>query len=435
MQSFPPEKVVDNFTGIVRWISEIPIDPGEPEIFNYSVKMCDSGKYLPVGCYDRNGGAGLTREQAYRAALGEAVERYCCSVYFRDELLFGPAKEVSRHARLFGPPDMALFHEQQRGTIRYPEYTEELPISWTRAYSLTKREPVLVPASMTFIPYYPFFQQGGEQNVGPGITTGQASAFNYMEAALRGVYEIVERDAFMITWSARLTVPRINIGSSPKLAKTFEERFSRPNLRYSFHSLATDTGIPSILCIVVDDDRDPPMICTGGASHADAEKAALKALVEAVQTREWAKYMGRRREPFVFESDYSNMDDFDKHVLLYAYGNMEPSIEFLTGSPSEMSFSDFEQPQFSSAKDEFCHVRGRVEGLGYEVVLTDLTTCDVRQCGYRAVKMFISQMQQLEGEYSHRMLGGRRLYEVPGKLGYSVRPAFETLNPDPHPYP
>src|ERR1700737_904744 len=113
------------------------------------------------------------------------------------------------------------------------------------------------------------------------------------------------------------------------------------------------------------------------------------------------------------------MDDFDKDVLLYAYGTMEPSIEFLTASPSETNFSDFEQLRLASAKDEFRHVRGRLEGLGYEVVLTDLTTCDVSQCGYRAVKMFVSQMQQLEGEFSHRMLGGRRLYEVPGKLGYS----------------
>ena len=435
MSAISADRVIDSLTGIVRWVSDIPLDPGEPEIFNYSSKMCDSKKYFPVGCYDRNGGAGLTREAAYRAALGEAIERYCCSVYFHDEMLLGPAQDVAKNARVFGPDQMALFHPNQHSRIRYPVYTEDLALCWTSGYSLTRREPVLVPACVTYIPYYPFYRDRGEQTVGPSITTGQASAFSYRDAALRGVYEIVERDAFMITWLNRLAVPRIKIESDAKVARIYKERFAKPYLQYTLHSLATDLGIPCVLCVLIDWQKDPPMICTGGAANLSAEQAGVKALVEAAQTREWAKFLGKQKPPFVFESDYSNIDDFDKHVLLYAYGDMLQAMEFLIQSPREVSFDELNGHDALSLEEQFTIVRGAIESRGYEIAMVDLTTSDVRDCGYRVVKAFVSGMQQLEGEYTHRLLGGRRLYEIPGKLGYAIQPSFESLNSDPHPYP
>lgn len=428
------DNVIDNTTGIVRWVSEIPLEPGEPEIFNFSVKMCDSSRFFPLGCYDRNGGAGLTPEEAYRAAVGEAIERYCSSAFWPDQLLLGSYDEVQQQGRALGPDDIALFHPEQKSTIRYPWFTRDRRIAWTRGYSLTRREAILVPACLTYVPYAPFLREQGEETIGPSITTGQACAFSYRDAALRGIYEIVERDAFMITWMNRLPVPRIDPESSPAVGKIFRERFARPNLRYLLYSMATDLGIPSVLCVVIDEQRDPPMICTGGASNLDPERAAVKSLVEAAQTREWAKFMGYEKKPVIIESDYSNLDEFDKHVRLYAYGNMLPAIEFLLRSEPQLSLRDLE-PKLPAAADDLRRVADAIESQGYEILMVDLTTPDVWDCGYRAVKMMIPQLQQLEGDHTHRLLGGRRLYEVPGRIGYDVACSFSSLNPDPHPYP
>lgn len=51
------------------------------------------------------------------------------------------------------------------------------------------------------------------------------------------------------------------------------------------------------------------------------------------------------------------------------------------------------------------------------------------------MKVFIPGMQQIEGDHTHRLLGGRRLFEVPRKLGYPVASSIDELNIDPHPYP
>ena len=209
--TFDPERAIDPVTGIVRFVSEIPLEAGEPEIFNYSVKMCDSRRFFPVGCYDHNGGAGLTREQARMAAVGEAIERYCSSVYFPDELLLSARSELDDRTRAIAPGDIALFHPEQRGAIGYAWFTDQTRLSWTRGYSVTRNAPVLVPACLTYVPYHPFWGDCGEETIGPSITTGQAAGANYRDALLGGIYEIVERDAFMITWLNRLPVPRIII--------------------------------------------------------------------------------------------------------------------------------------------------------------------------------------------------------------------------------
>jgi ribosomal protein S12 methylthiotransferase accessory factor len=59
----------------------------------------------------------------------------------------------------------------------------------------------------------------------------------------------------------------------------------------------------------------------------------------------------------------------------------------------------------------------------------------VAETGFRVVKVFIPGMQQIEGDHTHRLLGGRRLFEVPRRLGYPAAAHIAELNPDPHPYP
>lgn len=434
----PPEHaarhVVDRETGIVRWISEVPVEPGEPEIFNYSVKMCESGRYFPIGCYDSNGGAGLTREAGYRAALGEAVERYCSSVYFPDELNLATLADMERHGRALTPAEIALFHPAQRDAIQYSWFDDDTPLAWTQACSLTRRQPVWLPACLLYVPYYPFLHRRGERTIGPGISTGQASGRSLHAAVLSGLYEVVERDAFMISWLHRLPLARIDIQSSRRVWQVFEDRFERPFLRYALFRMASDVEIASILCLVVDESRDPVMVCAGGASHLDPETAALKALTEAVQTRQWAIFMGKRDEPMVIEPDYSNISDFENHVFLYGYGDMLASVSFLLDSENEIAFSDLPRRATGSPREDLRHAIAAVEAVDCEIMLADLTTPDCAACGYTVVKVFIPMMQPLNGDHRHRFLGGRRLYTIPQALGYSAG-GIETLNPDPHPYP
>jgi ribosomal protein S12 methylthiotransferase accessory factor len=92
-------------------------------------------------------------------------------------------------------------------------------------------------------------------------------------------------------------------------------------------------------------------------------------------------------------------------------------------------------PAFLQGKNCIAALQRHLAELGHEMYAVDLTTPDVASCGYFVVKVLIPSLQPLEGDHSHRFLGGNRLYTLPERLGYPGERSFESLNPLPHPYP
>jgi ribosomal protein S12 methylthiotransferase accessory factor len=434
MRTGRPLSPVDHRTGLIRWVFDIPIEPGEPRIFNAAVKMADTTQYNPQPCYDNNGGSGLTRDQAHRAAIGEGLERYCCSVFDASDLVCGSVADVSREHVLRRPDEFALFHPEQPG--RQPLPDAHTPIAWTWGWSFGHACPVLVPACLVYMPYFPCFREQGEQVAGPAVSTGLACATSLEEATLKGIYELVERDAFTIVWSNRLPVPQVDIESHPTLRALYRERLQRDGLRYVLLRTTTDLPLPSFLCLLIDDRRTPPMICAGGATGLDPVRAAAKAMTEAVQTREWAKFLGGRGKTFQFASDFSDVREFEDHVALYGYGDMLHAVAFLTES-DQARLSDCWHDE--STGDPVRDLEKTVHLLathGLDTVALDLTTRDVADCGYHVARAMIPELQPLDADYQHRFLGGHRLYDVPRRLGYFSAPTtIDMLNPYPHPYP
>jgi ribosomal protein S12 methylthiotransferase accessory factor len=70
-----------------------------------------------------------------------------------------------------------------------------------------------------------------------------------------------------------------------------------------------------------------------------------------------------------------------------------------------------------------------------EAIVVDITTEDLRELGFYAVKTLIPEAQPLNFGPA-RYLSGPRLYQVPARLGYTGGLTGEAgLNPLPHPFP
>jgi ribosomal protein S12 methylthiotransferase accessory factor len=428
-----PTSPIDERTGLIRWVFDLPIEPGEPKIFNASVKMADTERYAGVPCYDSNGGSGLTAELARGAAVGEGLERYCASLCDPAALVFGSARALADRYTLCPPEAYALFHPEQ--TLPFPHFDDTVPLAWVTGYSLTHHRPTLVPACLVYIPYFPHFP--GEQSIGPAVSSGMACAKTYEEALLKGLCEAIERDAFVITWLNRLSAPEVDFTAHPQLDALYHQRLQSADLHYRLIEMTTDLSVPSFLCLLVDERRETPMICAGGASHLDPVMAAQKALLEAVQTREWAKYLGQSRS-FERRADFSNVRTFEEHVALYAFGNMRTATAFLLDRNQPPPPLNVERPYRSggNAAQDLDYVLGLMTAAGLEVIALDLTTADVAQCGYCVTKVLVPGLQPLFADHQLRFLGGERLYETPRRLGYGAeRRTFDSLNPFPHPYP
>ena len=178
------------------------------------------------------------------------------------------------------------------------------------------------------------------------------------------------------------------------------------------------------------------MISAGGASSLDPEKAASKALIEAVQTREWAKFLGRTKKKYNFKSDFSDVRNFEDHVVLYAYGNMLQAIQFLLHNQNEINLNNIQNYATGNWSIDLKKTLEILSTKGLDVIALDLTSPDVAESGYYVVKIFISGLQPLHADHLQRFLGGNRLYEVPRLLGFSkTATTIEQLNNYPHLYP
>jgi ribosomal protein S12 methylthiotransferase accessory factor len=160
-----------------------------------------------------NSGAGLTQEMAASSAIGETIERSCCTIYDRRSLIISSYTKLQRAGMKAVPPhSFALFSGRQyaQDGFMYHRFTYDTEVSWTWGYSLVKKEPVLVPACLVYLPYR--YEHQGDL-IADGVSTGLCCAHSMAEAILGGLYEVIERDAIMIIWMNQLPCPRLNTSS------------------------------------------------------------------------------------------------------------------------------------------------------------------------------------------------------------------------------
>jgi ribosomal protein S12 methylthiotransferase accessory factor len=409
---------------------------GDPDVFVISATCGDITAYgFPKGVASRGSGAGLTYEIAYGAAIGEAVERYACSIMHPEDLLFGSYSEMCKQGRHPIPPhSWALLDPSQYERVSLSPFLEDTPIAWAPAESLTEHRDCLVPACMVYMPYSRAFDDRGEKIISYPISTGAACSHSRVDALLKGLCEVVERDAFIIMWRNRLPCPRVRIDEQSELYSIFHEKFARPGLEYTLVYTTLDLQIPSFFGILTDTRREWPMIFAGGAAHPDPVQAAHKTLIELAHGLKWMDYF--EYGPLPVEPGFRNVRSFEDRVRLYAFNDMREAFRFLWDHRTEIPLSSIPGLDTGDTRSNLHRCLDVLKEQGLQVVATDLTPVDVQECGFYVVRVMIPECEPLEGDHLIPFLGGQRWREVPYRLGLvSSKPTVGSINPYPHPYP
>lgn len=426
------EFTVSARTGIVRGISELTVEPDEPRIHCFGLEIADTSRYFPYPFSTHNSGAGLTHNSARMAALGEAMEHYCCSVQREENIIYGSYHELHNTYDMIHPQEFTLFSKNQYESegFRYRPFTGESPARWTWGYSLARKRPTLVPACFVYIPYY---FASNELPIGPSISSGLCCRGSFEDAVLYGIYEVIERDAFVITWLNALQPPRLIPKSSPLITEILRERFEICPAKCYLFDLPTDLPIHTVLAVLMDKITNCPAATVGLSCRADAEQASLKALIEAAQGRAFVRGWLRTHPQNPYQH-FEDIHNFNDHAFFYGRKESLDHLQFLLNSGKE-STCDKSAPE----GDVSAQVRTLVtefQNRNMDIVVVDLTLPDIEALGFYVVKVLIPGMQEVNAEYTYRFLGGQRLYTLPVSLGYKDTPATEKmLNKAPHPLP
>ncbi len=437
--TLPSESLVyDPLTGLVTFLGERECDPTDPEVFIVAAQSADlavlglaPGSQRIVGS-----GAGLSYDHAFWAAAGETVERYCATIVPTGDLLFGSYSELrQRNIPAAGPERWALFHASQFPALSIPAFTEDLRVAWVKGERLAGEGDCYIPACLTFLsPDASQYQSHGASLIGPSTSTGLACARSRLEATLKGLCEVIERDAFIIRWRGALPCTRVEIDPASSIHSVYRSKFVRPGLEYTIFETTLDLPFHSFLGVLRDTRHNPPRTLVGGACHPDAEKAVLKTLIELAQGFQWANHV--RSRTIELDADFSTITSFESRMELYVFGDQHHAFDFLFNHSESRLLSELPSEDRGDLGETLADAVSRLHGIGLDPVRVDMTSEDAESCGLAVVKVIIPECEGLEGDHRMQFLGGRRWRDVPVKLGLRKQAMnLEERNRQPHPYP
>ncbi len=432
-------RIISPRTGLISTLTASAEQPGEPRLPIYFATLGDLIHSPDLTAWYGTA-IGLTEEEAIGATVGEALERYALfnSGVRSKNLPRATYRQVAEQA--IDPLDFVHCSEAEYALaaelnlpLRPPSHETEY--TWTWAYSLTRRRPVLVPASQVC--------QGRRFEAAERFTfpssSGSALGQSRLQATLQGLYEVIERDAFTISWLHAFPAPQLDLArcaaQSPAI-KTILDTTTGCQIELHLNNLTTDLGIPVVFCTAINSGSRPGGLVVGASCHLDPEKAVRKALMEGLHCRVFFSPDFQARLGADGPLSPAQVNTRDQHVFLYTQPHMVSELDFLTKAPVQQSLSDL--PDHFQPDSVVANLEWAVERLasrGLEVLVADLTTPEIRELGYYAVKVLVPQAQPLNfGKM--RYLSGPRLYEVPARLGYAPGLTNESeLNPLPHPFP
>lgn len=419
---------VDDTFGIVNSVVTQQSPENQFKVFyNYSISSNLSFVSPNINIIN-NGGAGYNLQSSWNSAVGESLERYAASNLDKNRLIFGSYKQFGQKA--CDPSKFQLFSDAQYESDKFPysRFNENSNINWIKGISWLTKKPFLVPAAMVYLPYK---ASEGEDRITPSISTGLAAAPTFKEAILRGIYEVIERDAFSLSWLCKISP--IKIKNIEEFLPDFWRVMPRKNYVYNFYELTLDINIPVAFVTIDGTSPSDPNLTIGGASRLSLSEALKKSALEAVQGRPYIKSLLEFYKSWNCNTGFSNVDNFQKHAILYSkYPELRNQIDYLIGNKSDNIYRErnYEPaPSQISYDTELDYCLSEIEKSGYDVIVVDLTTTDLRQIGVHVARVLIPGLHGLHGSHKFRFLGGNRLQNMIEK--YSCN----ELNQFAHPYP
>jgi ribosomal protein S12 methylthiotransferase accessory factor len=334
------------------------------------------------------------------------------------------------------PEEFALYGKQQYKQDDFPfvPFEKKTPTRWTAVLDPVTGETVYVPVAMVFL-FTHGLKMNGEKPIAQSVSTGLACHLDPVRAAISAICEVIERDAFTITWQAMLPRPRIHTETLSEHNRNLLYRFERTGCQVALFYLRMDHRIPTVLAVSQSRGRETPALAFAAAANLDPEQAVRRSLEELAHTlplAQWIKKSAHRLRP---SPRYQNVVSLHDHANLYCDARNARLTDFLFSTQQRIGFDEIENISTANLKKDLKTLCDEVRRVNHRVLLADVTSDDVRQVGLAVIRAVIPGFHPLFFGHSLRALGGSRLWNVPLNLGFRGITPESGDNPAPHPFP
>lgn len=397
-------------------------------------------------------GRGASFADAERVALFEAIERMAG---------LGPrGKATAVRASLAELGDRALdprslgWHEPGAALAAgtpLDDFGPDTVLPWVWGWSLCRDRAVAVPAQVA---YWGHPLTAGPAR-GPRIllesSNGCAVGNSLAEAALYGLLEVAERDAFLMAWYARTPLAAVLPPADDPLVGCLCDRADSLGYDVRLFDATNDFGVPAVVALLLcrDSTSLAPQAFFAASAHPDPRSAIRSAVLEAAVNLMISVDLARE-DPACYDrdrlrgllADPHQVVTPNDHVALYSLPEARPRLGFLTaaGGPPLPWRERWPGPPAgaSGLTGYLTSLIGQVAAAGMDAIVIDQTDPLIKErLGLHAAKVVVPGAIPLVFGHTYRRTRDLpRLLEVPWRLGrLPARPEYADLPFYPHPFP
>lgn len=391
---------------------------------------------LGDGRYEKAGGSSFDNPSlAFIKMLAEAIERNAWFTYDT----FTPSRtatieEIKKRSDFVHPEKFAAYTDAQRKKNPRLTITPADSFHWVQGYSWTKKMPTWVPTQTVSgsKKFRAYSLSSKEPALRESITTGLATHPVRNTALVSGALEVIERDAYMITWLNQLSLPRIDLTELSSRSESLKKILAIcRQYRLEPHAIRLLTDAPThAICVTLEDlSESLPRFSIGLKAHQNSATAVEGAILEALRAhtaaRKWKLSSTNKWNPLTKAADikhydrlmyWSEKDRGDKLVFLIK-GN-------ITSLKEEIWEADTDEEHFNRITN-WCREKN------YELVSVNFSDTEANVPKWNIELVIIPDLQPIYFNEKLPQIGGSRLRDIPKQFGYKSR---EPYCDDPHPF-
>jgi ribosomal protein S12 methylthiotransferase accessory factor len=383
-------------------------------------KLVELGNSL---IYPSPAGSGLSPNEAEIRTLMEAVERYSNMVADESRFIWSTYNKVKKMA--INPQEMGLYLDETYDKVkRISRYSPDAEIPWIKGQDVYSGKTVLIAADFV---HYPSTRPNP---IVLETSNGASAHTDIVQAILNGLYELIERDAFLTMWLNKIPMPILDIKTLPSDFNKSIRSIDEYGMTVKLVDLTNDSLVPTVMAVCYNNNPNKyPAVEVGTATHVEPEMAVRKALFE-METGLIHNLEEDKRE--ILEED--QITAIYEHAIYYLNPEKRKYWEFMISSKQTSKLSRFGESVVEDQNAILMEIVKHFHTLGRRIVYVDITPPDIRSLGLVAVKVFVTGFQPM---YSGKIvrLNLDRLHQsaeyVLKKIG-AARLATE-LNTAPHP--
>ncbi|MBP5554059.1 MAG: YcaO-like family protein [Lachnospiraceae bacterium] len=419
-------------------------------LFQYIYKYYRSN-YIPIICSEfndvvtgrriRSFGRSFSMSGVESSSILEGLERYSGMIPRKRRSIVHERYKTIKDTGI-NPEKFILNTGHDIEKFGLKRYSSQNKYNWIWAYSWNDKKPVLIPEQ---IAYYDVNKDSAEKRFVYETSNGASLGGSRQEAVLYGLYELIERDAFLLAWFNRYKPVKISTESirNEKILDTI--RLVEMN-GYKVHifDITTENRVPAVWVLLENPSPDAGVRSYSAAgAHTNPYKAIEGGLVEAITSMPiYESILPEQAErAHLLNRDFSQVTMMEDHVLMYS---VPESFERLRYLFENEVYKDIDElyPEWEEVKGErsltviLTSILDRIAQYHPDIIFVDQTNDLIEGQNLFCAKVIIPTMQNMYFGEQFKRLNVERIRWGAVQAGWRDIPLDEKdISNVPHPFP